>query len=185
MKRVFRHVRDPIENDAWKKKLKEESSLGIHEKRCECDPLYQLLIFPNATLEMETNEKVKFVDRIINGIKPMLEKKYGESFRNDTIISTMFKQLESSYCDSNIKVFFLLFIIKWEPEVCQIIRELYTDTSPMFGNKGLEQYNHILRLLDKWIAETQNYPYSQFNIVQVVQNFLNVTTLEYIMGPFQ
>ena len=185
MKRVLRHVSDAIEKEEWKKRQETLCVVDVHERRCEADPIYQLLLFPDNPLEMENHETVKFVDRLISGIKPMLEKKYGDAFKNDSIIQTMFQQLEAPYCNSDIKVFFLLFIIKWESEVCQVVRELYTDENPLFGSKALDQYNHILRLLDRWIKETQNFPYSQFNIVQLVKNFLDVTTLEYIMGPFQ
>ena len=180
-KRV-RYVGDPIDNTEWVKHAE-----TLHEARCETDPIYQLLVFPDAPLELETKETTTFVDRIISGIKPMLEKKYGEALKKDAIIATMFKQLEAPYCDSDIKVFFLLFIIKWEPDVSQVIRELYDvdEKGSLFGQKGPEQYNVLLRLLDKWIKDTQNFPYSQFNIVQLVKNFLDAATLEYIMGPFQ
>ena len=168
---------EPIENTQWKNTQKK---IDIHKKRCETDPIYQILLFPD-----ELVDGIKFIDRIISKVKLMLEKKYGETFKSDKLIETMFRQLESSYCDSDIKVFFLLFAIKWEPEVCDAIREFYDEDSPMFGKRGEEQFNHLLRLLDRWIKQTQNYPYSQFNIVPIVKNFLAVSTLEYIMGPFQ
>lgn len=165
----------------------------IHEKRCMADPIYQLLLFPNDPLPVYDEHTgqlmytTTFIDRILSGVKDMLKKRYGEALEQETLIKSMFAELSRSGCDSRIKVFVLMFIIKWEPCVCELIRDLYdTDMQgSLFGEEAIEQYNALLKLLDKWVAQTVDYPFSQFSIVQLVTNFVDACTQEYIMGPFQ
>lgn len=180
----------PVKKEKWPmEKLRLASEKRIHEDRAEKDPIYQLLLFPHAPLEVRDDKTQEllyvttFVDRLLQGIKDMLHKKYGESYATDPLICDMFKTLQADYCGPRLKVFALLFIIKWEPEVTELIRDLYDEEEAPFG--GLEQFNHLLRILDGWIAGIKMSAYSQFDIVPRVEHFIDLATLEYVMGPFQ
>lgn len=170
-------------------KLEETAQQKIHEQRMDNDPIYQLLLFPHTPLEVHDDDTQEllyvttFVDRLLNGIMEMLHKKYGESYATDPLICDMFTTLQSDHCGPRLKVFALLFIIKWEPEVTELIRDLYDEENAPFG--GIEQFNHLLRILDGWIASIKMSAYSQFDIVPRVENFVDLATIEYIMGPFQ
>lgn len=191
-------VRDEaVKNDRWLEQLslmKAPVLKDVHTDRCVADPMYQLLLFPEEELPVYAPSSgallytTTFVDRLLEGIHGMLQKRYGESFQQEVLITRLFEVLlKREACDAPIKVFALLFLIKWEPSVCELMRELYDteSTNSVFEEKGVEQYNTLLKLLDHWVEQTINYPFSQFSIVQLVQNFLDACTREYIMGPFQ
>lgn len=186
---------DAVENEKWHEELPvmQSNALHLHQTRCMADPIYQLLLFPNDPLPVydelsgELLYTTTFVDRILAGVKQMLQKRYGAALQQENLIQSMFTELSSVGCDSRIKVFVLMFIIKWEPCVCELIRDLY-DTEmqgSLFGGESIDQYNTLLKLLDRWVAQTVDFPFSQFSIVQLVTNFVDACTQEYIMGPFQ
>ena len=199
VRKKLRLESEPVENKAWFKELpimqpeKVPEMAHIHSTRCMADPIYQLLFFPNEKLPVYDQSTgalaytTTFVDRLLEGVKDMLKKRYGDALQQEVLIKSMFDELKSPSCDSRIKVFVLMFIIKWEPCVCELIRDLYdTDLKgSMFGEEAMDQYNTLLRLLDVWVEKTIDYPFSQFSIVTLVTNFIDSCTQEYIMGPFQ
>jgi hypothetical protein len=192
VRKKLRLESDAIDDEMWRQELPIMQQ-HVHQTRCMADPIYQLLLFPNDPLPVydpRTQELLyttTFVDRILAGVKEMLKKRYGDALEQETLISSMFAALSDRQCDSRIKVFVLMFIIKWESCVCELIRDLYDPDmeGSLFGQESIDQYNTLLKLLDKWVAQTVDFPFSQFSIVELVTNFVDACTQEYIMGPFQ
>ena len=193
----MRTLNDPIEKEVWLKEVPilQASPLldAVHRNRCEADPIYQLLFFPTQPIEVHdpvTGALVyttTFIDRFIDGIYSMMKKRYGPALQKERLIVEMFEILQGSLCDAQLKTFVMMFLIKWEPSVGDLVRDLYEPDAKgsLFGTESIDQYNSLLRRLDHWVEQTITFPFSQFSIVQLVQNFLQACTTEYIMGPFQ
>lgn len=194
VRKRLKHIGKPVKDTQWSIELPiMREAKDIHSKRCEADPIYQILLFPNEVLPVYNEHTgdllytTTFIDRVLSGIKAMLEKRYGDALSQETLVTDMFKGLSSPQCDTRIKIFVLMFLIKWEPSVCELIRDLYDPeaTGCLHGEDSLKQYNTLLKLLDKWVAQTVVYPFSQLSIVEIVTSFVDACTQEYIMGPFQ
>lgn len=196
VKRVLQNQGDKIENELWQKEvplLSEPLVQEVHQKRCEADPIYQLLLFPAEEIPVYDPHTERllyhttFIDRLIDGVHQMLLRRYGEAMQKERLVVDMFEVLKKPSCDTQIKVFTMMFLIKWEPMVCELIRDLYDTEAEesLFEQDAITQYNSLLRLLDRWVEQTINYPFSQYSIGQLVDNFLHACTKEYVMGPFQ
>jgi len=187
---------DPISNKKWKKLLNKRRKTSnedeIHTQRCH-DPIYQMLFFPNKPLPVyypnsdEVEYETTFIDRLLHGCIDMLNRRYGECIKQDKLIQRMFKMLKGDFADSTIKVFMLLFIIKWEPKASSLISDLYDveNKDTLFGSRSMIHFKDFLKLLDKWVEMTLSSPYSQFTVVGMVDNFLSAACVEYSIGPLQ
>ena len=53
----------------------------------------------------------------------------------------------------------------------------------LFGKHGSTQFNKLMCTIDKWVEKTLNYPYNDYNIINMVKEFLRSVSIEYMMGP--
>lgn len=139
----------------------------IHQERCDNDPIYRLLFFPD--------------DQLLNLFLEYMERKYGPLLMDDRIVSKAFSLLKTTD-DAQIKKFAVLFILQSE-------KELNGEVAQMYGPDGLfdknRNYRRLLSKLDEFTEMTLNFPYNRHNIIRIVDNFLSATVNEYTMGPLK
>ena len=72
--------------------------------------------------------------------------------------------------------------MKWEDDVKNLIQSLYIPTSPyaLYGANSLKHFNALLVKLDRLVEDTLCSAFSQYTIIQIVDEFLRAVRENYM-----
>ena len=147
------------------------TTIDIHGKRCEGDPCYSIMFFPEREL-----------DKLIKTAILAIKKKYGDRIKNNKKICRIFGLLET-IDDNEPKLFAIFFMIYWERTIANTIEEAFNGTG-MFGRNDKQHFKNFVCRLHDFIEKTIAFSYDKNNIIEIVTNFVAAAKLEYVMGPF-
>ena len=159
----------------------------IHQERCEVDPMYQLLFFPNHKLNLTDEngnvvEEITFIDRILSeSIRLLMERNKG-FIEKSACIKNAFSFLQSDLADSKCKLFALMFMARKIRPIRDVLESLYDPNINPKDPWGSARFVKLIQLVDNWCEMTLNYPYSEKNIVTIVRNFCTAILHTYMMG---
>lgn len=129
------------------------------EKKYERDdPVFTLLYYPEREMD-------EFLDTAIK----VVQKRYGERIHTRTISRAIFDQLQR-IPDNTVRLFALIFMMQWE-------------TSLSTGISDTPHFRAWLARIDRFIDMTVQFKYNKFNVIEIVENFVEAAKLEYVMGP--
>ena len=129
------------------------------EKKYERDdPVFTLLYYPERDVD-------EFLDTAIK----VVQKRYGDRIRTRTISRAIFDQLQR-IPDNTSRLFALIFMMQWE-------------TSLSSGISDTPHFRAWLARIDHFIDMTVQFKYNKFNVMEIVDNFVEAAKLEYTMGP--
>jgi len=176
---------EPIAKKRWKKvKHYDEQLHGrIHADRCEKDPIYQLLFFPNEKLEQidpatgQVIGETTMINKIVTSCIQHLRKTYGPELEETDKVRRAFELLQSKVANVKSKVYALCFFMKREQSVMDKIAQLYDPQN----DDGINRFRIMMKTLDIFVEDTLNFPYSQTNIKSIVDNFTQGVMLHYMM----
>lgn len=138
----------------------------IHKRRCEQDPCYNLFFFP---------ETDNFLSQLLHFSIQIIEKKYGPRLCQDAHIAYAFSLLKRIDSDTTVRIFALMFMIRWESGIVKALESGYKKDTTLFKK-------FVMRL-HEFVENTLRYPYDKHNIIDIVNGFEQTCRLEYIMGP--
>ena len=154
----------------------------IQTKRCEADPMYRILFYPET---IDESDGRRYIDKLLELGIMYIQKKYGPRLMEKKVIRRVFALIQSNddetiSTDYRIKQFALLFIMQYEREFANTIAELYTDEG-LFGNEGQNQFRRFMCKMEEYIDMTLNFAYHKSNIVGTINEFTKEASKEYIM----
>jgi len=137
---------------------------NIHGKRCDGDPCYSIMFFP------ERGELNKLIETSIK----MIKKKYG-------INNRVFMLLE--VIDDDIpKLFTIFFLMVWEKNIANVLEEAYDGTG-IFEKNDRNHFKDFVRKMYEFVEKTTKFAYDKNNVIEMVTNFVEAAKIEYIIGP--
>lgn len=140
------------------------------EKREE-NPCYKLFFFPERDHLMRD-----FLQCAID----ILKKKYGaERLLKDRTIARAFRLLQEIN-DNEVRVFALMILITWEPNISEALQSGIDDTHPIYNRM---HFTKFMARLHQFVEQTIHFPYNKHNIIEIVTEFEKAARLEYMMGP--
>lgn len=146
---------------------------NIHNARCDADIMYSVLYFPS-----------KCIDELLDYCIQALRRRYGSAFNECINIQRMITLLQTpNLLDYRVKQFALMFILYKERDLCDAIAELYDEESP-FNVFGVEQFQALMLMVDRWVPMTLNFPYSEANVSNIVSNFVEECSVQYLTGTY-
>jgi hypothetical protein len=164
------------------------SNCNLHTVRCDADPMYHMLLFGDALLTLDNGVQMRFIDVLIKSAKQAMDLKYGKYFSESRWIKQMFHLLEDQH-DLAIKIFVMNFILKQETTIARTFSEMYNtqEEAALFpGNRGPQQLMLYIRYYLNTIIEAHfNHANNKYTIVQEIEQHVQRSINEYIMGPFE
>jgi hypothetical protein len=159
----------------------------LHHARCDADPIYRMLMFPNDVIDMDDGSNMRYIDVLLKNARALLEKMYGKYMRESVLIQHMFDLLDGQH-DEHIKIFVMNFILAHEPSIARCLSDMY-DTfakEALFeGRRGPQQLflwnQYFLKPVMGW---HKNHHNNKYTIVMEMEHHVLQATREYIMGPF-
>ena len=160
----------------------------IHQDRCEMDPMYNLLLFPQHNGAM---------DHVVDAVILYLRNRYSiraddpahasinERFR---LLATRATESKSLGGDYDVKLFFVLCFLYKERELSDACAKVYSKTNPddqkaLFPKgKGVQRYNRFIHILDGIINGCIRTPYNKQNITKIIRATLAHCTQQYLYG---
>lgn len=191
-KRVpFRTKDSPYENDeALTTHLTRigmiRSDWTIHDQRCEADPIYRLLFFGNAPLEMDDGTVHRYIDYLMVQLMDMLEDMYQDAFRCARRIQHIMPLLTNTKdVDIAPRIMLILAILHRIPRLAQSIANLYDTSSDydLFSNGGDNHFFAFLKYVYYVLEHHLNHAYNKYTIKREVSGFFHHMQREYMMGP--
>lgn len=171
--------------------INQPDQLQVQEQRCEADPLYCLMFNPYHQLELIDYDDpaepivgyVSMIDRLLGGMIEILERKYGEGLKKARIIQDACTYLKSGRANHQVKLFFILFVMKNEPEACEFIRALFIQDHPgnLWRDSIYDHFDRFMLFVDECVDKTVDFPASERNINAVVQNMILAAKQEYLL----
>lgn len=155
----------------------------ILEERFDCDPFFTILV--DFERKYNNNKDIKVIDVFIGAGIKILKIKYTKCTTENKMIVWLINILETDKykgLDGTIKVFVLLFLIQWEPEMALCIEQCYNTSGGMFEDKGPICFRKTMVSVNQYIEMTLNFEYNIINIVEIVDNFVSTTREKYILG---
>lgn len=159
---------------------------NIHQQRCDVDPMYRLLFFPNERLHMSDGTQPRYIDHLLNSAVQMLRKRYGTEFDKAMWLNHVLPDLlDPEYNDTVVKTFALLFILHRNPSLAEPIFELYDSDSEydLFAMGGNNHFYQFLKYVGHCIELHLNHAPNKYTIVQELKGFVLHMQQEYVMGP--
>ena len=153
----------------------EKKQEEIIKERCENDPIYSIIY---VTYDNE------FIDEMIKLSFQIISKKYGKTISEDKSISYMFKLLQEVQNDNVIKRVALIFLINWESDLYKAVGEMY-GSKGLFEENGKQHFFKFMGTMNSFVEKTIRFPYSKYNIIEMINNFDSSVKQEYLMGPFE
>lgn len=149
------------------------TNIDIHGKRCDGDPCYSIMFFP---------ERENLLNNLIKTAILAIKKKYGTHIVNNKKICRIFGLLET-IDDNEPKLFAIFFMIYWERNIANNIEEAFNGTG-IFGINDKQHFKNFVCKLHDFIEKTIVFSYDKNNIIEIITRFVEAAKLEYIMGPF-
>ena len=153
----------------------EEKSKEIIKNRCDNDPIYSLIYAPHDD---------DFINQMIELCILVICKRYGDTISKDKSISYMFKLLREVKDDDVIKRFAIIFFINWETDLCKAVVDMYGDKG-LFEENGKQHFHQFIGRMNAFVEKTIRFPYSKYNIIELINNVDDSVKKEYLMGPFE
>lgn len=159
----------------------------IHQKRCDNDPMYQLLLFPTEPLDLtdaqgNVLESITFIDRILSECIKLIMIRNKGFIEKSSNIKDAFYFLQSDVTDTRCKLFALMFMVQRVPSIRDMLQGLYNHELGPTHSFGQKRFVKLLPHLDKWVEMTLNYAYSEKNIITIVRNFCTALLNTYMFG---
>lgn len=151
----------------------------IHSERCQHDPMYRLLYFPN-----DLENGMAFVDHCTRNAIDIINKRYGERIQAESKIQHVFDLLRETH-DVHIKVFFVLFVLHWECDpFANAFVQMYSENGGIFGSESTTHFRKFMSTkISAFVEQALNAAYNKFNIISMIDDFHRGASLEYVMGP--
>jgi len=164
------------QSNFWKK------AQDIHERRCDADLLYALLMSPTREIKVD-GQQMLLVDRILSAFFVIISKKNAPSFEDSRRIREARAFLTSEMADTDLKIFNVLMMLNREPELQDIVRSGFDMKSAynLWGDECIYHFDAFLAHLNGMVEATLNWNYNETNIVDVVRNFVQAARLHYTM----
>ena len=163
--------------------------MNEHYKKIEADrfahdPFYKLLFDINGTFKDKPN--IKFIDELLKYAIRIIYKKYNKPIKANKHIPIIFELISNpnkyNGLDYNIKLFALLLMINYEPELATYIEKLYDMNGGLFEKNGPRMFRQTMLLVRENIGKTFEFPYCVANIVEIIDNFIRSIKLKYGCG---
>jgi hypothetical protein len=172
---------------AHRKEFEISKQFAVHQKRCDADPIYRMLLFADDMIEMDDGTSVRYIDVLLGSARVLMEKMYGKYFHNSPLIQQMFALFASQH-DTNIKIFAMSFILAHEPAIAKCFSDMYDTTSreTLFeGQRGPQQFF----LWNQYFVKPamglhKNHHNNKYTIVMEMEQYVLQAVREYAMGPF-
>jgi len=145
-----------------------DSTRDVHQERCDHDPLYCIIFFP----ERRQNLLLEFVKLGI----AIIHKRY--SIKEEHRVFGLLKTIN----DPDIRLFAVLFWIYKERSFMRAIEAEY-DQKGMFGTDDINHFHSFVGLVGRFIDQTMQFPYDANNIMEMLDKFVAAVRLEYVTGP--
>lgn len=166
------------------------SDWNVHEARCENDPMYHLLFFPDKRLQMSDNSNPCYVDHLLKSAIDILRKRYGQTFEQSRWIAHVLPMLlDTTITDVVPKIFAICFMLKKEPTLASAIADLYDDAdeqgTDMFAKGGSNHFYAFLRYMRFCIEQHLNNANNKYTVAQELRGFVQHMRVQYMIGPPQ
>jgi hypothetical protein len=140
------------------------------EKYERGDAVFTLLYYPEREAKA-----------LLDTAMDVIRKRYGANRINTRVISRVFELLEHT-TDDKARLFALLFMTHWETSISNGLEATF-DGKGMFKRDEVAHFRAFLIRVGAFIDMTLKFPYNKFNAIEILENFLESTKLEYVMGP--
>ncbi len=154
----------------------------IEVQRCNADPVYKLLFYPNT---YDKEEECCFIDNLLNMCIEYIKKRYGPKLMENRVNKRVYDIIQTVnditiQKDYTMKKLVILFIVQYERELSDTIVESYTDGG-YFGDKGSQHFRSFMCKIDENVDKTLNFAFHKHNVVTTVNNFVIAASKEYMM----
>lgn len=144
----------------------------VHTARCEADPLYHLLYFP------ERDEfSAIFLDKCI----ALLHKKYGPTVTQDDLIQHVFELLHK-IDDHDARIVAILCILAWEQEVANVVLESLQPQQSLHGSMTTLHYRKFRAWLSQVVPQLIQRPFNENNVIQEISLFKDACIQQHWLG---
>lgn len=154
----------------------------IENQRCQRDPLYHLLFFPDTiyTLGNSAN-KWTYINRVLFSVFDVCERRVGTALKERPLIRRVFtRMLEPDIKDHKLKIVMLFLLMHIEPTVVDFFRSLYEPKS-----LELLHFNNIVPYVVSQAAYCiQNTAFNIYNIKKLKENFYGTLMVAYMSGGY-
>ncbi len=147
--------------------------VDIHDNRCEHDPMYTMLFFPDRERLLFTFTEVAI---------SVIQKRYGKQIMEDKTISRIFGLL-LSINDNEPRLLFILFAIYWERNIAKAIEEAF-DGKGLFEEQDRHHFQLFISKMGEFVEKTIKFKYDKHNAIEIIDNYNSASRIEYVMGPF-
>lgn len=173
-----------------RKLIGQPDQLGVEAERCAADPIYCMQWNPYHELQLVDYTDpaqpvvgtITMIDRILGGCLEIIERIHGKELTNDRVYADSKAFLLSPRAQHQDKLFYIYFVLKREPEACELIRSLFVPEHPgnLWGTDVYAHFDAFMLHIDESVEKTRNFPCSERNIQEVINQFVLVSKQEYL-----
>lgn len=170
----------------WKQALATQPFVAlladVERERCAADLMYTVLMHPEQVLLPGNSTSV--IHRLVSAGFEIVAKKYAPDIQHSRMLAEARDFLvHSGLADSHVQRFVFLFMLHKEEELQQLVEQAYVEGKHLWGTNQ-EARAHFRRFLDRlatMVQVTLDWPCSELNMVDVVQNMVRGATKAYLL----
>jgi hypothetical protein len=172
--------------DEWRRALATQPFVklfaSVEKERCAADLMYTILMHPDQQLP---NSQQTLIHRLVSAGFDIISKKYAPDIQQSRMIKEAREFVtDSRLADTYIQRFVFLFMLHKEEELQQLVENAYVEGKHLWGT-NVEARAHFRRFLDQlggMVQNTLDWPCSELNMVEVVQNMVRAAVKCYLTG---
>lgn len=155
----------------------------VERERCAADLMYTVLMHPDQVLGGAFGGST-IILRIVRAGFDIIAKKYAPDIQHSRVVAEACAFVTTSgLADTYIQRFVFLFMLHKEEELQQLVEHAYVEGKHLWGTNE-EARAHFRRFLERlagMVEATLDWPCSELNMVDVVQNMVRGATKAYLL----
>ena len=164
----------------------------VEDDRCEADIMYRMHWRPYESVEqLDFSDPenpvlvghISLIDKMLGGMIEILKHKYGPALQKARIVRDAHEYLLSDRASHRVKLFYIYFVMKREPEACEMVRVLLDPEHPgsLWGSEIFNHFDAFMMFVDDCVEKTLVFPASESNINAIVNDMVMATKVEWLL----